>query len=69
MIIHSEKIETGTTTVTAYVSIGKLENKGFRLAVTLEVEVPDVEKAKELVSKAHEACTYSNATPGSIEVQ
>lgn len=71
LVIRQEKIETGTTTVTADVSIGKFENGAFGLAVTLEVEVPGVDKAKaeELVDKAHQVCPYSNATRGNIEVQ
>ncbi|MDB5246888.1 MAG: organic hydroperoxide resistance protein [Segetibacter sp.] len=71
LVIRQEKIETGTTTVTADVSIGKFENGAFGLAVTLEVEVPGVDKAKaeELVHKAHQVCPYSNATRGNIEVQ
>ena len=71
LVIRSEKIQTGTTTVTADVSLGKFDNGAFGLAVTLEVEVPGVDKAKaeELVNKAHQVCPYSNATRGNIEVQ
>lgn len=70
LIIRSEKVQTGTTTVTAEVSIGKLGNGGFGLAVTLEAEIPgvDKEKAEELVKKAHGVCPYSNATRGNVEV-
>ena len=70
LVIRNEKVQAGTTAVTADVSIGKLENGGFGLAVTLEVEVPGVDKAKaeELVNKAHQVCPYSNATRGNIEV-
>lgn len=69
-IIRAEKIKTGTTTTTADVSLGKLDNGGFGLEVTLEVEVPGVEKevAEELVQKAHQVCPYSNATRGNIQV-
>lgn len=71
LIIRNEKIQTGATSVTADVSIGKLDNGGFGLAVTLEIEVPGVEKSKaeELVNIAHEVCPYSNATIGNVEVQ
>ena len=71
LIIRTEKVQAGTTTVTADVSIGKLDNGGFGLAVTLEIEVPGVEKATatELVNKAHQVCPYSNTTRGNIEVQ
>jgi lipoyl-dependent peroxiredoxin len=70
LVIRNEKLQTGTTSVTAAVSIGKLDNGGFGLAVTLEVEVPGVEKEKaaELAGKAHQVCPYSNATRGNISV-
>jgi len=69
-IIRGEKIKAGTTSVTAEVSMGKLDNGGYGLAVTLEVEIPGVERtvAEELVNKAHQVCPYSNATRGNIEV-
>lgn len=71
LIIRSEKVQTGTTSVTAEVSIGKLDQGGFGLAVVLNVEIPGVEKsqAEDLVHKAHQVCPYSNATRGNIDVQ
>lgn len=70
-VIRNEKVKTGTTTVTAEVNIGKLDNGGFGLAVTLDVNVPDVDqqKAEELANKAHQICPYSNATRNNIEVK
>lgn len=70
-VARLEKIQTGTTSVTASVSIGKLDNGGFGLAVVLEIEVPELDrtKAAELVQKAHQVCPYSNATRGNIEVK
>ncbi|MBO0951859.1 organic hydroperoxide resistance protein [Fibrella forsythiae] len=70
MIARMTKVKTGTTTVTADVSIGKLELGGFGLAVALNVNVPEVEQAiaEELVNKAHQVCPYSNATRGNIDV-
>ena len=70
LIIKLEKVTAGTTAVTAEVSLGKTENGAYTLAVTLEVEIPDLDKAKaeELVQKAHQVCPYSNATRGNIEV-
>ncbi|SEO03693.1 peroxiredoxin, Ohr subfamily [bacterium A37T11] len=69
-IIRSEKIKAGTTSVTAEVSLGKLEEGRYGLEVTLEVEVPGVERdlAEELVNKAHQGCPYSNATRGNVQV-
>ena len=69
-VISLEKVKTGTTSVTARVSIGKLDESRFGLAVDLEIEVPGVEKAvaEDLAKKAHQICPYSNATRGNIEV-
>lgn len=70
LVIRMGKVKTGTTTVDAAVSIGKLDAGGFGLAVTLNVNVPGVEQAvaEELVAKAHQVCPYSNATRGNIDV-
>jgi osmotically inducible protein OsmC len=67
-VIKLEKVATGTTTVTAHVSIGKLDEFRFGLAVDLEIEVPGVDpaKAEELAQKAHRICPYSNAIKGNI---
>ena len=46
------------------------EGRGFKLAVTLNVSMPGVEReqAEKLVETAHQVCPYSNATRGNIEV-
>ena len=71
LIIKTEKIKTGTTTVTAEVSLVKTETGGFALAVTLTANIPGVtpEQANELIEKAHQVCPYSNATRNNINVQ
>ncbi len=71
LVIKTEKVETGITSVTAEVSLGKLDDGGYGLAVILLVEIPEVNKAKaeELANKAHQVCPYSNATRGNIEVK
>ena len=70
LVIKQTKVTTGETSVTAHVSVGKLNNGGFIFAVTLQVNVPGVslEQAKELADKAHQVCPYSNSTRGNIEV-
>jgi Ohr subfamily peroxiredoxin len=69
-IINQEKIKTGTTAVTAHVSIGMGEGLRFMLAVELEIEIPELdhETALQLARKADAICPYSNATRGNIEV-
>lgn len=71
LIIKTQKIKTGETTVKANVSILQLENGGFGLAAKLDVNIPEVtiEQAQELAEKAHQICPYSNATRGNIEVK
>lgn len=70
LVIKQAKVQTGETSVTAKVDIGKLDNGGFGLAAKLSVNIPEVsqEVAEELVVKAHQVCPYSNATRGNIEV-
>lgn len=70
LIIKQSKVETGTTAVTAEVSIGKREDGGFGLSVVLEIEIPGVDKAtaEDLANKAHQVCPYSNATRNNIDV-
>lgn len=63
-------IDVESSTVGARVDIGKRDEGGFGLAVTLEVVIPEVprEQASELVDQAHAMCPYSNATRGNIDV-
>lgn len=58
-------------TVTATVGIGPRSDKGFGLAVALEVNLPGVDRAaaEALVAKADTICPYSHATRGNIEVK
>jgi Ohr subfamily peroxiredoxin len=64
-----EKIDLGASEVSASVGIGMGE-VGFGLAVELDIHIPDLpaEQAQDLVEKAHQACPYSNATRGNVEV-
>ena len=56
--------------VTARVGIGNKEGGGFKLAVEMDVNIPQIDQkeAEELVKEAHQACPYSNATRNNIEV-
>jgi len=56
--------------VDASVSLGKTENGAYGLAVALAVSLPGLDRseAQQLVDAAHQACPYSNATRGNIEV-
>ncbi|HEY1457436.1 MAG TPA: organic hydroperoxide resistance protein [Solirubrobacteraceae bacterium] len=66
-----EKVELGDVAIDASVSLSPTAERGFELAVALDVRIPgiaDPAKAIELVRAAHQICPYSNATRGNIEV-
>ena len=47
------------------------EDRGFNIAVELDVSLPSIDdpaKAVDLVRAAHKVCPYSNATRGNIEM-
>ncbi|WP_226389733.1 organic hydroperoxide resistance protein [Penaeicola halotolerans] len=56
--------------ITVKASIGKSDKGGFGLAAAIEVKIPGMDKseAQQLVDAAHQACPYSKATRGNIEV-
>jgi Ohr subfamily peroxiredoxin len=57
-------------TVSATVGIGPRADKGFGLAVALEIVLPGVDRAaaEALVAEADEICPYSHAIRGNIAV-
>ena len=66
-----EKAEVGDASIESKVSLITTENRGFNVAVELDVtlpEVQDAEEAKKIVAAAHQICPYSNATRGNVEV-
>ncbi len=66
-----QKLELDDAAIDAKVSLLPTEERGFRLAVELDVTLPsvtDADQAVELVCAAHAICPYSNATRGNIEV-
>jgi osmotically inducible protein OsmC len=56
--------------ITSRVGIGLLRGGGFGLAAVLDLDAPGISQAAavELMKRAHEACPYSRATRGNIEV-
>jgi len=66
-----ERAEVGDVSIDSRVSLLPTRERGFTLAVALDVtlaQVPDPEQAARLVAAAHQVCPYSNATRGNIEV-
>jgi len=59
------------TSVTATVGIGPRSEGGFGLAVTLDVNLPGMDKAaaKALVEEADQVCPYSNSIRNNVAVK
>ena len=67
-----ERIEVSDVSIDSRVSLFPTVERGFALAVDLEVTLPQVqdpEQAARLVAAAHQVCPYSNATRSNIEVK
>lgn len=65
------KAEVGDVAIDSKVSLITTEERGYNVAVVLDVSLPSVaddETAVELVREAHKVCPYSNATRGNVEV-
>jgi Ohr subfamily peroxiredoxin len=66
-----ERVELGDVAIESEVSLITTENRGFNVAVVLDVSLPGIsepERAISIVAAAHEVCPYSNATRGNVEV-
>jgi lipoyl-dependent peroxiredoxin len=66
-----ERAEVGDVSIDSRVSLLPTKERGFSLAVELDVtlpQVPDPEQAVRIVAAAHQVCPYSNATRGNIDV-
>jgi lipoyl-dependent peroxiredoxin len=67
-----ERVEVSDVSIDSRVSLFPTEERGFALAVQLDVTLPqiqDPEQADRLVLAAHQVCPYSNATRGNIDVK
>jgi osmotically inducible protein OsmC len=65
------KEEVDDVSVDSKVMLLPTEERGFKLAVQLDVSLPSVDDAahaREIVEGAHKVCPYSNATRGNIDV-
>ena len=70
-VARRTKDEAGDVAVDSKVMLLTTQERGFKLAVELDVSLPSIEdqaKAIELVQAAHRVCPYSNATRNNIEV-
>jgi Ohr subfamily peroxiredoxin len=67
-----EKVDVGDVSIASRVLLGPTEDRGFGIAVELDVTLPQVddpEQALRIVEAAHQVCPYSNATRGNIDVR
>jgi Ohr subfamily peroxiredoxin len=72
VVARRERAEVGDMSIDSSVSLVTTEEKGFNVAVELDVSLPSVEDpelAKRLVAGAHKVCPYSNATRGNIDMK
>ena len=70
VVAERRKAEAGDVAIDSRVALITTEERGYNVAVELDVVLPSVEDslAVELVRAAHEVCPYSNATRGNVEV-
>jgi Ohr subfamily peroxiredoxin len=70
-VARRRKLDVDDVSVESKVMLLPTQERGFRLAVELDLTLPSVddpEEAAELVRAAHKVCPYSNATRGNIDV-
>jgi lipoyl-dependent peroxiredoxin len=70
-VARRERVEVGDVSIDSRVSLLPTEERGFKLAVALNVTLPQVQdpgQAERLVAAAHQVCPYSNATRGNVHV-
>jgi lipoyl-dependent peroxiredoxin len=72
VVARRERLELGEVSIDSRVSLLPTEQRGFELAVELDVTMAgldDPAQATSIVGAAHAVCPYSNATRGNIEVR
>jgi osmotically inducible protein OsmC len=69
-IASGRKLDLTGSRITSRVMIGPLRSGGFGLAASLDLDAPQIGRSEgfDLMTRAHEACPYSRATRGNIEV-
>ncbi|UGS38585.1 organic hydroperoxide resistance protein [Capillimicrobium parvum] len=70
VVARREKVDAGDASIDSRVSLITTEERGFNVAVELDVTLPSIpdDQAREIVAAAHEVCPYSNATRGNVDV-
>jgi lipoyl-dependent peroxiredoxin len=71
VVARREKRDADDAEIESKVNLIPTEDRGFGLAVELDVRLPSVsdpDEAKRIVAAAHKVCPYSNATRGNVDV-
>lgn len=70
-IAQQKRLSPGEITIASQVSIGPDSSGAFGLAVKMEITAPGLDQAgaEELVAAADQACPYSRAIRGNVQVQ
>ncbi len=70
VIADKHNVDLGEYTVTAVISIGKMEDEGLGLSAILDCYLPgvEIETGEKLLNEAHEICPFSKATRDNIDV-
>ena len=70
LLARQMKLDPTGLEVQAQVTLGRLEDGMYGLAVGLDLNGPALtqEQADQLVAAAHEVCPYSRATRGNVDV-
>jgi lipoyl-dependent peroxiredoxin len=72
VVARRRKLDAGDIAIDSRVSLYPTKERGFELAVELDVTLPQIEddgSAVELVQAADQVCPYSKATRGNVEVK
>jgi len=70
-VARRRKLDVDDVEIDSKVMLLPTDERGFKLAVELDLRLPSVadpEEAADLVRAAHKVCPYSNATRGNIDV-
>jgi lipoyl-dependent peroxiredoxin len=71
VVARRERVDLGDVSIESRVSLLPTKERGFTIAVGLDVSLPDLTDAQQavrIVAAAHQVCPYSNATRGNIDV-
>ena len=65
-----KQLELSDSRITARVGIGPVPSGGLGLVAALDLDAPQLSRdvAVDLMTRAHEACPYSRATRGNVDV-